>query len=293
MKTPVVIFAFNRPDSLSRLIESIKSNPGHGEHEYHIFVDGARKDEERDAVREVIRIARSFTDNVHASETNRGLGPSIISGVSEIIRKTGQVIVLEDDLVLMPGFLNYMEEGLRRYRDDGRIFSVCGYGLKIRRPAGYEGDVYLNNRSSSWGWGTWADRWETVDWDVKDFPQLKESKSLQRAFNRGGSDMFGMLKGYMEGANRSWAIRFCYAQHRQGKYSVHPFRSQVANEGFGLNASNCRQSYSRFKVTLDTTGDALEMPLNPEVNEGILGANRRYHSIPIRIYSKIRKILNV
>ena len=58
--------------------------------------------------------------------------------------------------------------------------------------------MYLNERAQSWSWGTWKDRWECVDWDVKDFTQLQTSKKLQRAFCERGSDLYGMLKGYME-----------------------------------------------------------------------------------------------
>lgn len=99
---------------------------------------------------------------------NIGLAQSVISGVTEIINKYGKAIILEDDLILHPNFLNYMDQGLEKFKDDKRILSVYGYGLKIKKPKGYQGDVYLARRSSSWGWGTWADRWIEIDWEVRD-----------------------------------------------------------------------------------------------------------------------------
>lgn len=293
---PIVIFAFNRPDALRGMIDSLKRNPLYEESEKFVFVDGARNEAERAKVDEVVAVAREITENVVAADSNRGLGPSIIAGVSEIINRYGRAIVLEDDLVLMPGFLQYMNQALDAYQEDARIFAVCGYGLKIKRPAGYVGDVYLCNRASSWGWGTWADRWNSVDWNVSDWEQLQSDRSAQRAFNRGGSDMYGMLRGYMEGRNRSWAIRFCYSQFRQGRYSVHPFRSLVENDGFGDGATNCRQKYSRFKTDRMQSVD-LQINITPPYalhpNLQIFSELRSYHSIRTRLYSKIRKILNI
>lgn len=293
MKTPIVIFGFNRPDSMQRLVDSILTNESCDDRKIYAFVDGARCDNERVRVNEVAAIARSMTPDVVQAPANKGLARSIIDGVTDIMNRHGRAIVLEDDLVLMPGALKYLDEALDKYESDQRIFSVCAYGLKIKRPQDYRGDVYMSLRSSSWGWATWKDRWDSVDWEVKDFAQLVASKKLQRAFNRGGSDMYGMLRDFMEGRNNSWAIRFCYSQHKQGKYSVHPFRSLVTNEGFGVEATNCRQKYSRFKIDMDSSGESLVLPDSLEPNESIFKANAKYHSFPIRLYSFIRRKLNL
>lgn len=293
MLAPIVIFAFNRPDALRGMIDSLKRNLLYEESEKFVFVDGARNEAERAKVDEVVAVAREITENVMAADSNRGLGPSIIAGVSDIINRYGRAIVLEDDLVLMPGFLQYMNQALDAYQEDARIFAVCGYGLKIKRPAGYVGDVYLCNRASSWGWGTWADRWNSVDWNVSDWEQLQSDRSAQRAFNRGGSDMYGMLRGYMEGRNRSWAIRFCYSQFRQGRYSVHPFRSLVENDGFGDGATNCRQKYSRFKTCVSDSLDPLLLPEEIEPVKSLIQASAGYHGLARRIYSRLRRILDI
>ncbi len=293
MTTPIVIFGFNRPDAFSRLVDSLKKNPGFNGHPVFVFIDGPRNELDKPKVDEVIALANELTPNVTASAENKGLGNSVIKGVSEVIAKYGKAIVLEDDLVLMPGFLQYMEDALALYDEDKRIFSICGYGLKINRPADYVGDVYLCNRSSSWGWATWADRWQTVDWNVSDWNELASSKRMQQEFNRGGSDMFGMLRGFMEGRNKSWAIRFCYSQFRQGRYSVHPFRSLVANEGFGADATNCRQKYSRFKTDIERDAKRLTLPEGLQPDARLIKSSARYHSLRLRLYSKIRSILNI
>ncbi|MCS2404710.1 hypothetical protein NXY31_07810 [Bacteroides salyersiae] len=119
------------------------------------------------------------------------------------MEKYGKAIVLEDDLTCTPNFLSYINQALDYYEHDKRIFSICGYGLKIKKPIGYSSDVYLSKRSSSWGWATWKDRWEQVDWEIQDWKELVNNKKQQKAFNKNGSDMYSMLKGYMEGKNHS------------------------------------------------------------------------------------------
>lgn len=292
MYAPIVIFAFNRPDCLKRMVDSLKQNVLYEESEKYVYVDGARSEDDVRSVEEVIEIAYGITSNVIVSKDNKGLGESIITGVSAVIHQYGCAIVLEDDLRLMPGFLTYLNQALTAYRDDNRIISICGYGLKIDKPKDYVGDVYLSDRSSSWGWGTWADRWDSVDWQVKDFEQLKADKKKRRIFNQGGSDLYGMLRDYMEGRNHSWAIRFCYSQFRQGKFSIHPFLSFVENDGFGEKATNCKQKYSRFKA-LPNKSRHIYLPPHLEKRNDILCQLHRYHSIPLRIYSKLRSITNL
>ncbi len=292
MLAPIVIFGYKRPDNMKVMLDSLKENLLYDESEKYVFVDGPKDASEVEKTKEVIALAKTVTPNVYASETNKGLGPSVIDGVTSVINRHGKAIVLEDDLLLMPGFLTYMNQALDMYEGDDRMFSVCGYSLKINRPQDYRGDVYLGVRASSWGWGTWADRWNSVDWSVSDFEQLRADKHARKAFNQGGSDMYGMLRDYMDGRNNSWAIRFCYAQFRGGKYSVHPFLSLVDNDGFGAEASNCRQKYSRFRIERNNN-TSFVLPADIHPDKSILRQLRWYHSIPLRIYSKIRRILNV
>ena len=245
------------------MIESLKNNDGLEDREIFVFVDGARDETDMSKIAEVCVLARNLTSNVEISPCNKGLAASVIAGVSKLMDKYGSAIVIEDDLVLLPGFLNFMDAALDCYADNPRIFSVCGFSLKINKPAGYNYNVYLSPRSSSWGWATWKNRWDKVDWAVSDFNELKHSLHLRRSFNKGGSDMYSMLKRYMAGKNNSWAIRFCYSQFKNNAYSVQPFHTLVINDGYGADATNCRQKYNRFKPAITTMNKSTLTPPPP------------------------------
>ena len=173
MKSPIIIFAFNRIDILKQMIESLLDNKEVKDSDLFVFVDGARCKEEEKKVIIVQSYLKSISGFKHIeyffAKENKGLGQSIIDGVSQIINKYGKAIILEDDLILSKNFLSFINQGLNRYKDEKNVFSICGYTNKIKLPPHYSYDAYFCTRSSSWGWGTWADRWNSVDWDLTDW----------------------------------------------------------------------------------------------------------------------------
>lgn len=293
---PIILFAFNRLDTLRNTVQSLLSNPQAADSELYVFVDGARPDKPGEtakvkAVQDYVSGLTGFRA-VHTSfaEQNKGLAPSVIAGVTRVFQEHSRVIVLEDDLYVSASFLEFMNEMLERYESDERIMQVSGFGCRLTRLGDYPYDVYLNERAHSWSWATWKDRWETVDWQVGDFEQLRSSRALQRRFNRRGSDLYGMLRDYMEGRKSSWYIRFNYAMYRQGRYSVMPVRSLVRNDGFGLEATNC-SNYNRYKIDFEPLHPgAFAAPNRLEPCERIIRNSVRYWSIPYRIYGKLRTL---
>lgn len=295
--SPIIVFAFNRVDTLQNTIESLKKNKEAKDSELFVFVDGPRlnKDGEKEqvlAVQEYVKTITGFKNiSYKFSETNKGLAQSIISGTTLVINKYGKVIVVEDDLYVSPCFLTFMNILLNKYRNDQRIFQISGYGLKIKVPAEYKYDIYMHIRAHSWTWATWKDRWDTVDWEVKDYQDLVQNKKKQKAFNKGGSDLFKMLKGYMEGKNNSWYIRFTYSMFLQNKFGICPVKSLVINDGFRSQATHCN-TYNRYTVDFfnEYKNDFL-IPEQIEWNPIISKKVYKYWSIPYRIYGKMMSII--
>ena len=257
-------------------------------------MDGARPNKEGEAeklaaVRKYVRSITGFKSlTYHFSEENKKLGPSIIAGVTDVVNQYGKAIVIEDDLIASRNLLAYMNQGLDHYEQEKKVWSISGFGLKVRIPKGYDADAYFCLRSTSWGWATWKDRWNSCNWQLKNWNEVVANG---KAFNRwGGSDCFGMLKGWHEGGNQSWAIRFCYNQFVNDALSLFPIVSKIDNEGFDGSGTNCKQ-YNRYKFDFDTTENkTLKMPEEIAVNKSLKGRFLSYYSIPIRIYSRLMNI---
>lgn len=271
MLAPVVIFVYARPEHTKKTIEALAKNYLSVETEVYIYSDKAKNEK---AV-EKVKLVREYIDTLQKrylfksmkiikAESNKGLANSVISGVTEIVEKYGKVIVVEDDLVSSPDFLQYMNEALNFYEKYDEIWSISGYTFNLDIPKDYMCDVYLSYRGCSWGWATWKDRWKMVDWNVSDYNQFKNDRKIQKKFNRGGRDMSNMLDSQMQGKIDSWAIRWCYTQSRLDMLTIYPVVSKIKNiglDGTGTHSvicsnydailNDCNQKCKFDKLNLD------------------------------------------
>lgn len=252
---PIVLFVFNRPFHTKKTIESLRMNALSAESELFIYSDGPKnkKDEaEVNKVREYLNSINGFKKiNIVQGNTNMGLAKSVIAGVTEIIQQFEKAIVIEDDLLFSPYFLNYMNSALRIYSSDSRIFSIGGYSPSLDIPQKYKEDSYLSFRCCTWGWATWKDRWESVDWEVKDYDEFIHNEKKVRNFNKGGSDMSYLLTLQMSGKIDSWGIRWDYAHYKNSAFCFRPVNSIVENIGNDGTGVHCGVS-SKFDVTMNT-----------------------------------------
>lgn len=241
-KAPLVVFVYNRLEETKKVIKNLVNAEMFNETDIYIFSDGGKDVESKKKVEEVREYLKELYKykniKINYSEKNKGLAKSVIFGVTEIINKYGKVIVLEDDLLISKDFLYYMNHALDIYQDKKKIWSISGFSPKIVIPEGYKEDIYLTLRGCSWGWATWRDRWSEIDWDVKDFEELKKSQKRKKEFNISGNDMFKMLELQILGKINSWAIRWCYSQFKQNKYTIYPVKSKIKNIGFGEDATH-------------------------------------------------------
>jgi len=284
MNAPIALFAYNRPSHLQRALASLRRNTRAAKSILYLFSDGSRTRDDEEKVAAVRSILRSVTGFAHIErvehEHNRGIASSIITGVSMVLSRHGEVIVLEDDLEVAPRFLDYMNEALSFYQENQRIFSISGYTPPLRFPPDYFSDIFFLPRCSSWGWATWRDRWERVDWQVRDRDLLTDP-AIRNSFDRAGSDLSDMLEQWIVGKVDSWAIRFNWAHFRHDALSVFPVISQVRS--FGCDGSGQHLGTTRrYEVSLDTGERFLTFEKEVHVDDRILAEVRRFFGRSIR-----------
>jgi GT2 family glycosyltransferase len=107
---PVALFVYNRPDHTRMTIEALLKNDLSDQTAVYIYSDAARNESDIPRVNEVrhyLHHLRGFSRiNVIERTENWGLAKSIISGVSDLAKEYGTVIVLEDDIVTSPYFFD-------------------------------------------------------------------------------------------------------------------------------------------------------------------------------------------
>ena len=262
MKTaPIVLFCFNRPEHLKKTVEALQQNALAAVSTLYVFSDGPRNQSDMSkvaAVRDYLVTLSGFRE-IHFVEKqeNVGLANSVISGVTEVLQKHGRVIVMEDDLVCTNDFLDYMNKMLVEYKDAPSVFSVTGYLFPIEVPKTYQLDICSLPRASSWGWGTWLNRWEKANFNVPDFSEFMQNSMAKKGFMQGGEDMLAMLVKQRLGLIDSWAIRWCYTHFKYQANCLYPVRSKIHSIGTDGRGTNVRYT-NRFRT--DTHEGGLSMP---------------------------------
>ncbi len=288
-----MLFCYRRLDTLIQVIDSLKNNSLAQISDLIIFSDGwidAESQIDVLMVREYIAGISGFNSlRIYESNINKGLANSIIEGVSAILNEYQCCIVLEDDLIVSSNFLDFMNQGLNYYQNNEKVISICGYSPLIDSTE----DVYFTQRSSSWGWATWSNRWDRVDWDCRYYNSFKYNIFKKIQFNKMGSDLSWMLMKQMNGNINSWAIRFCFHQFQNSLYSIHPTISKIENIGIAhYNATNTYKSFNRFKSKFDITHKVnFQFKSQVKLESTIISQFVKVNSIKARILNKILLII--
>ncbi len=295
---PIVLFVYNRPRHLKQTLTSLKQNELAQNSALYIFSDGPKSESDRkfvDEVREIIKAVDGFkTVNIILRDKNLGLANSVISGVSEVIKKYEDVIVVEDDMILSKSFLEYMNKILFFYKHDIKVFSVSGYNFPISIPSSYKNEIYFSPRASSWGWATWQNRWDKADWNVTDFNNFIIDRDAVRTFNLGGDDLTFMLKKQVEGKIDSWAVRWCYAHYKNKAYCAYPTKSFVMNIGTDKSGTHLKKT-TKYNVELNENSTPQNLPKNIFVNEQILKNFQSFFKKNIlqKIYNNLKRMVSL
>ena len=280
--SPICLFVYKRYDTTKLMLESLLACPECADSELYVFMDEARNDSEADDVEKV----RALFDNLQGFKTihpyparmNKGMARSVIDGVTTVLEKHESIIVLEDDLVVAPDFLTFMNAALEAYRDRSDIWSISGYTPTLKEIEQYDKNgVFLVPRAQCWGWATWNDRWETVDWEVSDFNYLARNKKRRKAFDMGGNDLFRTLEMEHRERIESWAVRWAYAASKQKMWTVNPMLSKVQN--IGLKSSTSHVGWHDERHNVELLGNKTIIDSNVQPDEKLVQAFKKHHDL--------------
>ncbi len=245
---PIAIFAYRRTDHLERTLDALEACPEFASSRVFVFSDGPKSDaavHDVAAVRQLIQTRKRSNMTVIEAPSNQGLAASVIAGVSRLCDEFGRVIVIEDDLVVSPLTLTWLNAGLDRYADDENVYQISAYQwwnpLLDQRMCGLFGQMAV-----SWGWATWKRAWDKFDSEATGWAELQENKALRRAFDMDGAyPLSEMLELQAMALIDSWAIRWAWTVFRNNGLVLYPPRTLVINIGFDETATH--NSLGRLK----------------------------------------------
>lgn len=278
MPAPIALFIFNRPEHLRHTLASLARCEGFAAGQVVVFGDGPKRDEQVPLVEAARSVARSMLGDRAAycfRDDNAGLARSIIDGARILTEEHGNVIVVEDDLVLAPGFLAFMNAALRRYADEPLVYQVSGHAFDAPELAGSTRAAFLPF-TTTWGWATWRRAWRQFDEAASGWEKLRTDASLRRRFNLDGAyDYAAMIERQMSGKVDSWGIRWYWSVFKHNGLTLFPPRTLLSNEGFDGSGSHGRGLFRRHEALRHNSDtDQFDLP-EPTADEQAFAAVRR------------------
>ena len=159
--SPIALFTYNRPVHTRRTVEALQQNRLSAQSSLFIFSDGPKDEKSQIKVQEVRNYLKTIDQfksvKIIERKNNFGLAANIINGVQEVISTFGKIIVLEDDLVTSPYFLDFMNEGLNYYQGDERVISIHGYVYPVKKKLP---EIFFLRGADCFGWATWKRGWD-------------------------------------------------------------------------------------------------------------------------------------
>lgn len=245
LTVPVILLVFNRPEHTLQVIERVKlvKPPV-----LLVVADGPRpgRPEDKEACAQVRRLIETELDwkpevLTNYAETNLGLRPRTVSGLTWAFDLVEQAIVLEDDNVPHPSFFRFCGELLERYRDDTRIAAISGDNFQPQ-PFVCDASYYFSKYPHCSGWACWRRAWRHFDDAMDCWPALRETNWLRSLVGDPGQARFWMDQ--FDRAHRrelnSWATAWVFSCWSQSMLAVLPRVNLVENIGFGPSATHTK-----------------------------------------------------
>ena len=247
-KAPVVMIGYSRQQTLELSLQNLSRCFDVADRDISLFLDAPYKPEHQQLTDALYVCACALKEKmlphlrIVRRERNYGVPGNLISAVSETLNLYGRIIFFEDDVLVSRTFLRFMDEALEFYEKDKRIWCINGNsGPYVRIHRDYPYDVYLTPRNLPWGWATWKDRWEAVDFTIRDWPEKAQDTEFVRKVVAAGEELLPLLNGIYAGRVRTWDVQCTYYMLKHGLFSIEPKYRLTKTIGLGTkDAVNCR-----------------------------------------------------
>jgi hypothetical protein len=257
---PVVFLIFRRPDLTAQVFERIRTaKPSR----LLVVADGPRNEEEAELCYEARKITEEVDWNCEVlrnySDINLGCRNRVSSGLTWAFEQVEEAIILEDDCLPHPSFFSFCSQLLDLYRNDNRVFSICGSNFQEGIKRG-DGDFYFSRHADPWGWATWRRSWQFYDNEMKLWPLFKKNQRIQDIFSnvvqqKYWTTIFDGL--YYLNTPDSWFYRWQLSGWINNSLSIWPNFSLISNIGYGDDSTHYKSrgrfsDLSLYKGILDT-----------------------------------------
>lgn len=214
-------------------------------------------------IKEYINTIEGFKDViVFERSENYGALKNIQDAQRLIFDKYETCIYSEDDNEFSPNFLEFVNKGLIKYKDDPRVIAVCGYVYPYDWTT-KEGDAFWGLGFSAWGVGEWKEKRLNVLENSNSIidETLSSWRKTWRVFRTSPKCINSMITMRTKGV--VWGdvlITVCCILNNKG--SIYPVMSKVRNWGDDGSGLHCKKDDNSSKQDIDVNehfGDDLDV----------------------------------
>ena len=278
--SPVVVFAYDRPDHLKQTLAALANNDLACETSLFVYCDGARvwggtedmkpkfnengtyitkrygvmycSKEEYESYLQRIESTRQVAKNqmgfkelhVVEREKNIGLADNIVGAVTEIVNRYDRVIAFEDDIVSTKGCLTYLNDALELYKDDEKVMHVSAW--MYPNEGQFPTTFFYDSPYPAGGWATWKRAWQHFNPDTADHVAYWQGR--WKEFDIEGGDFLSrQLIGNMNGTLKTWYIKWYSSMKRMNGLCLYPGTAMSNNIGWD-NSGETSCENDRYNV---------------------------------------------
>lgn len=243
-KAPVVITVYDRLQHFSKTVESLAANELANETSLYVAIDAPYQDSDIAKNKEVIEYAKKIKGfknlEIVIRESNFGAFKNGWMISKNVLDVYGKVIFTEDDNIFSRKFIRYINDGLTKYEDSCKVFSICSYLEPLECVEKIKKDTFVRPGFTSYGFGIWKNRFDKVDFDAKNFFESYRNPYKYFNFSKefGYHIPAGLIHAKVHGKIFGDYAK-CHHMFQEGYVCVFPKKSLVRNigqDGSGLHS---------------------------------------------------------
>lgn len=301
---PIIVFCYNRLDHVKSVVSALLKCAESKYSDLYVFSDGAKNISDIRTVQNIRNYLHTISGfrsvNIVERKANFGLALNLIDGISLVMSAHGRAIIMEDDIVCEPCFLEYMNHALNLYQNNKDVFTIGAYPpLDIQSN---KNEAIVSEVASCWGWATWSDRWDLYEKNPEKAVKDLDNKKFKNRLNINGLvNISAQVYDNYNGTRNTWAVFLNFTAVKYNKFNIYPpypIITNIGQDGTGthgvksvVNQSHNLDIKKLFFPTehLTETGIPLIIAKRSEQTPPVDNKQKNYYLFGIKIKTKSPK----
>jgi hypothetical protein len=264
MNLAALIIGYSRPAGILNLLKSLTLN---GVTRIYISIDGpknARDIKNQQIIQKVIAAYyndESIQIKVLKQEINLGIAVAVIGAIDWFFSQEDYGLILEDDLLISPDFLNFANLCLEEYSNEPNVWMISGSQLLSGLSS--KSETIWVNYPMIWGWATWANKWKEMRSSLIEDKKTTFSQSFTYRYPYWKVGAERVLSGKVD----TWDTPLAFEFRVQNKFCILPPLNLVSNIGFDEMASHTTKMEHGVGTPIENVKKQIILTLDPEIKQ--------------------------